>query len=72
MEKFDSNNESIALNILYVPHNTKKVRHAYKLKYNLNRKNQVTLLMITGGEKWHYLAAKSLSKLFGGIISNHK
>ena len=71
-KKIESNNESIALNILYVPHNTEKIRHAYKSKYNLNRKNQVTLLMITDGEKWHYLAVKSLSALFRGTTSNHK
>ena len=28
----ESNNESVALNILYVPHNTEKIRHAYKSK----------------------------------------
>ena len=33
-KKFESNNKSIALNILYVPHNTEKIRHAYKSKYN--------------------------------------
>ena len=31
-KKFESNNKSIALNILYVPHNTEKIRHAYKSK----------------------------------------
>ena len=28
--------------------------------------------MITDGEKWHYLAVKSLSALFRGITSKHK
>ena len=55
-----------------MPHNTEKVRHAYKSKYNLKCENQVILLMITDGEKWHYLALKSLSALFRGITSNHK
>ena len=32
-----SNNKSIALNILYVPHNTETIRYAYKSKYNLTR-----------------------------------
>ena len=32
--KFELNNE-IALNILYVPHNTRKIQVAYKLKHNL-------------------------------------
>ena len=35
-KKFESNNE-IALNILYVPHNTKKINIAYKSKHNLTR-----------------------------------
>ena len=57
-KKFKSNNKSIALNILYVPYNTKEIRHAYKSKYNLEHENQVILLMITDGKKWHYLAVK--------------
>ena len=70
-KKFESNNKSIALNILYVPHNAEKIRHAYKSKYNLTRENQVILLMITDGEKWHYLAVKSLSALFRQITDNN-
>ena len=50
-KKFESNKKSIALDILYMPHNTEEIRHAYKSKYNLNRKNQVILLMITDGKK---------------------
>ena len=30
-----------------------------------------TILMITGGEKWHYLAVKSLSRELRKITSNH-
>ena len=70
-KKFKSKNKSIALNILYVSQNTEKIRHAYKSKYNLNRENQVILLMITDGEKWHYLAIKILSALFRGIRGNN-
>ena len=50
-KKFELNNESIALNILYVPHNTRKIHLAYKSKHNLTREKQVILLMITDGEK---------------------
>ena len=83
-KKFERNNKTIALNILYVPHNTKTINLAYKLKYNRKRENQVVLLMITNGEKWHYIALKSvrtddgfnrpirsLSRLFRGITSNN-
>ena len=38
-KKFESNNKSIALNILYVPYYTEKIRHAYKSKHNLEREN---------------------------------
>ena len=31
-KKFESNNKSIALNILYVLHNTEKIRHTYMSK----------------------------------------
>ena len=70
-KKFELNNTSIALNILYVHHNAKKICHAYKSKYNLFRENQVILLMITDGEKWHYLAVKKLSALLRGVTGNN-
>ena len=70
MEKFESNNKSISVNILYLPHNNEKIKHAYKSKYKITHENQVILLLITDGEKWHYLAVKSLSALFRGITGN--
>ena len=68
-KKFELNNE-VALNILYVPHNTKKIEVAYKSNYNLTREKQVILLMISNGENWHYLTVKNLSRLLRGITSN--
>ena len=59
--KFELNNE-IALNILYVPHNTRKIQVAYKSKNNLTCDKQVILLMITDGEKWHYCTVKTLEE----------
>ena len=70
MEKFKSNNKSIALNTLYVLRNTEKIRRAYRSKYNLTRENQIILLMITDNEKWHYFAVKRLFALFRGITGN--
>ena len=55
-----------------MPCGTEEIRHAYKSKHNLKRENQVILLMITDGEKWHYLAVKKLSALLKGITSKHK
>ena len=83
-KKLEQNNKTTALNILFAPHNTKTIRLAYKSKYNCKRENQVVLLMITDGKKWHYLALKSvrttngynrpvisLSRLFRGITLNN-
>ena len=70
-KKFEQNNKRIALNILFVPYNTKQIRQAHISKYNSKRDNQVILLMITDGEKWHYVAVKSISRLLRGITSNH-
>ena len=70
-KKFEQNNKTIALNILFVPYNTKTIECAYKSKYNRKHKNKVILLMITDGEKWHYLTVKILSALLREIISNH-
>ena len=71
LKKFEQNIKTIALNILFVPYITKKIRLAHKSKHNFKRENQVILLMITDGKKWHYLAVKSVSALLRGITSNH-
>ena len=69
--KFELNNK-IALNILYVPHKTRKINVTYKSKQNLTCDKQVILLMITDDEKWHYLTVKNLPGLLRGITSNHQ
>ena len=69
--KFDRNNKTIALNILFIPHNTKTIRIAYRSEYNNKCKKQVILLMITGGKKWHYLVITNLFALLRGKSSNH-
>ena len=69
--KFERNNKTIALNILFAPHNTEKLRVAYRSKYNHKREKQVILLMITDGKKSHYLAVINLSALLQGKSSNH-
>ena len=70
-KKFELNNESTALNIFYVPHNTGKIHLAYKSKHNLTREKQVILLMITDGEKWHYTAVARLSGLLRGVTGDN-
>ena len=47
--KFEQNNKTITLNILYVSYNTKEIKQAYISKYNHERDDRVNLLMITDG-----------------------
>ena len=70
-KKFEQNNKKIALNILFIPHNTEKIRVAYRSDYNRKHKKQVILLMITNGIKRHYLTVSNLSTLLAKKLSNH-
>ena len=70
--KFEKNNNTTALNILYIPRNTKIMNVEYRPKHNNQCKKQVILLMINNGKKSHYLAVTNLSALLEGISSNHK
>ena len=69
---------------MFIPHNEKTINLAYKSKYTRKSENQVVLLTITNGEKWHYTTLKtvrthdgfnrsirSLPRLFRGITSNN-
>ena len=49
----------------------KKIYPAYVSKHNSNREKQVILLMISNGEKWHYLTLKKFSALSRGITSKN-
>ena len=49
--KFERNNKTIALNVLYVQCNAKTVSVVCKSEYNNKHKKQVILLMITNGKK---------------------
>ena len=86
-KNLEQNNKTVAVNILFVPCSTEEISLAYKSKCNNECENQVILLMITDGQKWHYLALKSerifygrkwcnrsvkgLSALLRGITSNY-
>ena len=57
---------------MFLKYNTKQIKPAYKSKYNHKHNNQINRLMITDGvNNWHYLAVKSLSRLFRGITPNN-
>ena len=59
-KKIEQNNKTIALNVLFVPYNTETIRVAYRSEYKNKREKQVNLLMITDGNKWHYVAIINL------------
>ena len=62
-EKFEQENTSIALNVLFASHNSEEMKLAYKSIYN-KHKNQVILLMIRNeANNYYYFAAKKLSAL---------
>ena len=62
-EEFEQENNSIALNVLFVSYNSEEIKLANKSSYN-KRKNQVILLMINDeANNCYYFAVKSLSKI---------
>lgn len=40
-----------------------EIKQAYTSKHNSERKDKVTLLIVTDDEKWHYFVVKKLSTL---------
>ena len=62
-ENFEQENNSIAINVLFVSHNSEEIKLTYKSSYN-KRKNQVILLMINDeANNCYYFAVKNLSEL---------
>ena len=49
--------------MLFIPQDSRQIRQDYISKHNFTRKKQVTILKITDGEKWHFLALKSIKLL---------
>ena len=64
-KKIEKNNVTNALNVLYA----RKEKICPVSKHNSDHEKQVILLMTSNGEKWHYLAIKTLSTLLRGITS---
>ena len=71
-KKFEQNNKTISLNVLYIPRNTETISVVHRSEYNNKHKKQVILLMITNGKKDHYLAVTNFSALLQGMSSNHR
>ena len=71
-KKFEPNIKTIALNVLYIPHNIKTISVAYRSEYSNKHRKQVILLMIANDKKYNYLAVTNLSALLQGNSSNHE
>ena len=79
-EDFEQENNSIALNVLFVSYNSEEIKLAHKSSYD-KRKNQVILLMINDeANNYYYFVTKNLSELNSldwlrgkkeGIINNN-
>ena len=65
-ENFEQNNESIALNVLFLSQDSEEIKLLYKSKHNLEQENKVLLLMINDNddEKYHYFTVKSKLELY--------
>ena len=62
-EEFAQENTSIAINILFVSHNSQEIKLAYKSSYD-KRKNQVIFLMINDEtNNYYYFSITNLSEL---------
>ena len=62
-ENFEQNNESIALNVLFLSKDSEEITLLYKSEHNYNRENNALLLMINYDEKYYYFAVKSKLEL---------
>ena len=77
IEKFEKNNPSIAVNVLYF-YSPKEGKSKFKIAIlrrsdgNASRSKVANLLLITDGEMSHYTAIKSLSRLLTRENSKHK
>ena len=63
-EKFEQNNESIALNVLFASWNSEEKTLAYKSEHIYNLEDNALLLMINDDEKYYYFVVKSKLELY--------
>ena len=64
-EKFEQNNTSVTLNVLFVSHKNEEIKITYKQKYNNMRKNQVVFLMVNDkAKRCYYFDVRNLLELY--------
>ena len=62
-EEFEQNNTSVALNILFVLHNSEEIKLAYKSNYNKHKKQVILLIINDESNNHYYFAVKNLAEL---------
>ena len=63
-KNFEQNNNSVALNVLFVSRNSEEIKLAFKSNYN-KRKNEVILLTINDeAERCYYFAVKNSLEIY--------
>ena len=72
IDKFEKNNPGIAVNMLFSKKKSQNIYTVRRSKHNLKCKKQINLLMIEDGEKRHYNAIKSISRLLKSLNATHK
>ena len=72
IDKFEKNNSDIAVNVLFSKKKMQNIYKAHRSERNVKCKKQVNLLMIVDGEKRHYTAVKSISRLLKFLNATHK
>ena len=61
-KSLEKNNPKIALNVFYIKE--MNIYPAYISKHNLNHEDEIILLMIPNGVRWHYLALTVIMVIF--------
>ena len=72
IDKFEENNPGIAVKVLFSKNKSQNIYTARRSECNTNFKKQLNLLMIVDGEKRHYNAIKSISRLLKSLNATHK
>ena len=62
-ENFEQENNSIAINVLFVSHNSEEIKLAYKSSYNKHKHQAILLMNNDEAIKYYYFAIKKLSEL---------
>ena len=75
IDKFEKSNPEVAVNVLYIQQRASGEKGGINIlrrsNYNASRSKQANLLLIGAGEKLHYTAIKSLSRLLDSATSKN-